>query len=110
MSAGRYSLLGLIAAALIGVAAAHTATLVLAAAVPRMGILVMLVLIAQVWVAVRAASRRTVSQLSGVALLAVISAVGPVSQAAAPLLLAAAFAAGAARQEYLQERRARDAG
>ncbi|MDA0301048.1 MAG: hypothetical protein O2822_00840 [Chloroflexi bacterium] len=107
MSVGRFSLLGLVAAALIGVAAAHTATLVLAAAVPRMGILVMLVLIAQLWVAVRAASRRTVPQLAGVALLAVISAVGPVSQAAAPLMLAAAFAAGAAGQEYLQERRAR---
>lgn len=105
---GRFSTLGLAAAALVGVAAAVSGLLVVTGrfAQEAEGVLLTLVLFAQVWFATKAARERSVRGFLGVSLLALVSAYGPVPFVWLALLPAAACAAAAA----MRERRLRGAG
>ena len=95
-----FSALGLAAAALVGVAAAASALSVATGRVAREpeGVLLTLVLFAQVWFAAKAARERSARGFIGVALLALVSAYGPVPFVWLALLPAAACAAAAAAQ------------
>lgn len=108
---GRASALGLAAAALVGVAAAVSAFSVATGRVPREpeGVLLTLVLVAQVWFAWKAARERAVRGFVGVALLALVSAYGPVPFVWLALLPAAACAAAAAMHERRRSRGGRAA-
>ncbi len=98
------SLSGLVAAALVGVAAAVSSVLALREDLPPQGVLEMLVLFGQVWFAVKAALCRSVPMLSGVTLLALISVNGPVDSVVPLMLLAALAAGGAATLEWRRTR------
>ena len=61
-------------------------------------------LLGQGWFAVKAALRRSVPMLAGVALLALIAVVGPIAFAGPVMLLAALAAGFAAAQEWRRGR------
>jgi len=104
VQATRPSTLGLAAAALVGVAALVSGALLVGQGLPPQGVLLTLVLFAQVWFAVKAARERTVPAFVGVALLALVSAFGPVPGVGVPMLLAAVCAGAAAAQERRRPR------
>ena len=104
MPAIRPATLGLAAAALVSVAALVSGVLLLGGRLPPQGVLLTLVLFAQVWFAVKAAREPSVPRFLGVALLALVSAIGPVPGVGVPMLLAAICAAAAAAQERRRSR------
>ncbi|MGE3856816.1 MAG: hypothetical protein AB7G21_07650 [Dehalococcoidia bacterium] len=101
----RLSPLGLVAAALLGVAALVSAMLLVrAGGESGEAALITIVLAAQTWFAAKAAAQRSVRAFLGVALLAFISAFGPVEDAVWPLVgLASVFALGAAGWHYQRQ-------